>query len=136
MLAGEPRRYAAWLAGFDDSTTHWDEFVRSVPHQRKTASGEWGVPAYNGGLFSEEPAGSQVGGTAGRRDRVPKASFGPILTNLLVDETRGRASARWTSGSLGVREFGTIYEGLLESELSVAEVDLVVGQPRASYAPR
>jgi type I restriction-modification system DNA methylase subunit len=36
--------------------------------------------------------------------------------------------------SLGVREFGTIYEGLLESELSVADQDLAV-DARGSYIP-
>src|SRR5690606_37352678 len=30
--------------------------------------------------------------------------------------------------SLGVREFGTVYEGLLESELAVAETDLTVDE--------
>ena len=40
--------------------------------------------------------------------------------------------------SLGVREFGTIYEGLLESELSVAETDLTVetrGKSKDAYRP-
>jgi len=36
--------------------------------------------------------------------------------------------------SLGVREFGTVYEGLLESELSVADTDLVVDKA-GFYAP-
>ncbi|GAH47434.1 unnamed protein product, partial [marine sediment metagenome] len=59
--------------------------------------------------------------------------FGPILMNLLVEETLegfGPVDFR----TLGVREFGTIYEGLLESELSVAEVDLVVDTDDR-YAP-
>ena len=36
--------------------------------------------------------------------------------------------------SLSVREFGTIYEGLLESELSVAETDLAVDK-KGKYYP-
>ena len=36
--------------------------------------------------------------------------------------------------SLGVREFGTVYEGLLESELSVAEEDLAVDK-EGQYVP-
>ena len=36
--------------------------------------------------------------------------------------------------SLSVREFGTIYEGLLESELSLAEQDLIVDQ-NGTYLP-
>ena len=37
--------------------------------------------------------------------------------------------------SLGVREFGTIYEGLLESELSIAQVDLAVDPKTKAYLP-
>ena len=40
--------------------------------------------------------------------------------------------------SLGVREFGTIYEGLLESELSIAETDLTIetrGKNKDAYRP-
>src|SRR5205814_1216353 len=63
---------------------------------------------------------------------LPNAVFGPVLHHLLLIDTQdtdtdghpvlGPVDFR----SLGVREFGTIYEGLLESELAVAETDLTV----------
>ena len=117
---------------FDDSCTHWDEFVKLCRAVDTGKPKEWGVPPYNGGLFIEDkdvsPVGALLAGVA-----IPNKDFGPILTNLLVDETPegfGPVDFR----SLGVREFGTIYEGLLESELSVAEVDLVVDK-NGFYAP-
>ncbi|MEW2481737.1 hypothetical protein AB0876_19300 [Mycobacterium sp. NPDC049093] len=85
----------------------------------------WQVPAYNGGLFSGDPAISKEGAILATLT-LPDAIIGPALQHLLVDEsedgTRGPVDFR----SLSVREFGTIYEGLLESSLSVAEQDLTV----------
>jgi len=110
--------------GFDASTTHWDEVARLWKAIDK-GHAEWGVPAYNGGLFAED---EHVFPTGARLSEISLANieFGPVLTNLLVDETPegfGPVDFR----SLGVREFGTIYEGLLESELSVADGDLALG---------
>ncbi|MFO8012448.1 MAG: hypothetical protein R6X20_03985, partial [Phycisphaerae bacterium] len=93
---------------------------------------EWDVPPYDGGLFSEDPQHSLAGAELAAIS-LPNESFGPALTNLLVEETNegiGPVDFR----SLGVRDFGTIYEGLLESELSVAEVNLVV-ERRGLYFP-
>lgn len=85
---------------------------------------EWGVPAYDGGLFSEDqevsPTGAILAGLT-----LPNTVFGPALAGLLlVDGNDGLGPVDFRS--LGVGEFGTIYEGLLESELSVAETDLAV----------
>ena len=41
---------------------------------------------------------------------------------------------QWTSGLWSVREFGTIYEGLLESQLSLAEEDLALNR-KGVYVP-
>jgi hypothetical protein len=59
-----------------------------------------------------------------------------VLTSLLADNTPegwGPVDFR----SLGVREFGTVYEGLLENELSIAEVDLTTEsvEKQAQYRP-
>ena len=70
---------------------------------------EWGVPAYNGGMFSEEAVVSPAGGLLAGIS-LPNKDFGPVLCDLLVDPTPegfGPVDFR----SLGVREFGTIYEG-------------------------
>lgn len=109
---------------FDESPTHWGEFMK-LCHAVNNSHREWGVPEYNGGLFSEERSVSLVGAKLAELI-LPNNQFGPILMNLLVEESPegfGPVDFR----TLGVREFGTIYEGLLESELSAAEVDLTIG---------
>lgn len=108
---------------FDDGDSLWEEVSRLF---RAVAGGhrEWGVPAYNGGLFSRESDVSRVGELLAEL-RLPNKVVGPVLANLLLigtPEGIGPVDFR----SLGVREFGTIYEGLLESELAVAETDLAV----------
>jgi hypothetical protein len=108
---------------FGKDTIYWEEIdhiFRAVDQGRT----EWGVPAYNGGLFSRRREVSPEGAVLSEI-RLPDYVFGPVLTALLVDETPegwGPVDFR----SLGVREFGTIYEGLLENELSLAEVDLAL----------
>jgi len=113
---------------FDSSDTLWSEVAR-LCRAVDRGNSEWGVPAYDGGLFSEErevsEAGSLLSGIA-----LPNTAFGPALSDLLlVEGTEGLGPVDFRS--LGVREFGTIYEGLLESELSVAEVDLAIDKTGA-----
>ncbi len=96
-------------------------------HQR------WGIPAYNGGLFSPDPSVNPVGGIIKDLD-LNNADFGPALAALIIDRTPDGAVGPIDFRSLSVREFGTIYEGLLESDLSVAEQDLALGKD-ATYLP-
>ena len=49
--------------------------------------------------------------------------MGPALKHLLIDTTREGVDGPVDFRSLSVREFGTIYEGLLESSLSKAETE-------------
>jgi len=118
-------------AAFDAGDTLWDEIARlfrSVDRGNR----EWGVPAYNGGLFSEEQEISAAGARLATIT-LPNTVFGPALSDLLlVEGPEGLGPVDFRS--LGVREFGTIYEGLLESELSVAETDLAVDKSGA-YRP-
>lgn len=108
---------------FDAGDTLWIEVERLFRAVDK-GNREWGVPPYDGGLFSDDADESRVGALLAKT-RLPNTVFGPALRDLLLvdtDEGLGPVDFR----SLGVREFGTIYEGLLESELSVAETDLAV----------
>lgn len=87
-----------------------------------------GVPAYGGRLFETDPAISPAGAELARIS-LPDSVFVPALAKLLLDWPADLAAA--PAGpvdfrSLRVREFGTIYEGLLESELAVAEDDLAL----------
>ena len=84
----------------------------------------WGVPAYNGGLFAEDPSVSPAGAALADL-RLTDDELGPALAWLLLDDgTEGIGPVDFRS--LSVREFGTIYEGLLESRLAVATDDLTV----------
>lgn len=84
----------------------------------------WGVPEYNGGLFSS--ADDNALGAKLAALTLPDSEFVAALRKLLLDETAEGQAGPIDFRPLGVREFGTIYEGLLESELSVAETDLAV----------
>ncbi len=85
----------------------------------------WGVPVYNGGLFSTDPDVNPVGPIIDQL-RLTNAEVGPALVALLVDQTPDGTVGPIDFRSLSVREFGTIYEGLLESELARADTDLTL----------
>jgi hypothetical protein len=85
----------------------------------------WQVPAYNGGLFGRDPVLHPEGALIKGLD-LPDSVMGPALQALLIDMTEDGVKGPVDFRSLSVREFGTIYEGLLESSLSLAEVDLTV----------
>lgn len=116
---------------FDRNAPHWDDIKRLFAAVN-AGNREWGVPAYDGGLFESDADVSPVGARL-EKVSLPGDVIGPILAELLVDESpEGRGPVDFRS--LGVSEFGTIYEGLLENELGVAEVDLAVGKDGA-YRP-
>lgn len=91
----------------------------------------WRVPAYNGGLFNEDRSEASQ---ALARIELKDTEFAPALRALLLDETEEGVLGPVDFRALGVREFGTIYEGLLEQELSMAGQDLIVDD-RGSYVP-
>lgn len=108
-------------------TSHWDEVTR-IWTAIERGDSELSVPPYNGGLFTRDPVVSRAGAELAKL-KLPNAIFEPALRDLLLIDLEP-VDFR----SLGVREFGTIYEGLLESELSVADQDLAL-DARGSYIP-
>ena len=90
---------------------------------------EWGVPAYDGGLFATVEEVSKTGAELAAIT-LPNESFETALRHLPVIETQEGVPGPVDFRSLGVREFGTIYEGLLESELAVAETNLVLKEQK------
>ena len=104
--------------------THWQE---TALLWQAVAEGnpEWGVPAYDGGLFANEEDVSKTGAELAAIT-LPNECFETALRHLLVIETPEGVPGPVDFRSLGVREFGTIYEGLLESELAVADSNLVL----------
>ncbi len=111
-------------ADYDEQATDlWDD-VNQLWDAVNHGNADWGVPAYNGGLFSADPEVSPSGAAIADIS-LTNAEFGPALSAVLVDQSPegvGPVDFR----SLSVREFGTIYEGLLESKLSVAQDDLAI----------
>lgn len=111
---------------------HWDDIVQLWRAVDKGNAG-WGVPGYNGGLFSNDPE-VNAAGAALAQIQLTDAEFGPALMAILVDEGADGVIGPVDFRSLSVREFGTIYEGLLESQLSVAPSDLAV-DAKGNYVP-
>lgn len=83
------------------------------------------LPAYNGGLFASDPERHPEGAFIDQLI-ISDSVMGPALAALLIDDTEDGVQGLVDFRSLSVREFGTIYEGLLESSLSVADQDLVL----------
>ena len=117
---------------FDEhSTSLWDD-VCTLWQAVDRGNVGFGVPEYNGGLFATDPEVSPTGATI-RKLELSDDEFGPALDALLIDdgpEGVGPVDFR----ALSVREFGTIYEGLLESQLSKAEEDLALNR-KGVYVP-
>lgn len=117
----DPESHAIW----DDLQQVWDVI--------NGGNRDWDVPAYNGGLFASD-ADRHPDGALISEMRLHDLAVGSALRHLLCDETEESGLAVVDFRSLSVREFGTIYEGLLESSLSRADQDLTV-DPRGSYLP-
>ena len=107
---------------WSDEPHLWNE-LRQLWRAVDRGNPEWRVPAYNGGLFSSDPEVAESGAIL-EKISVPDSRLAPALASLLLDETDEGVEGPVDFRSLGVREFGTMYEGLLESELAVAETDL------------
>lgn len=116
---------------FGSDPSQWDE-VRRLFAAIDGGKREWGVPAYDGGLFLSDPEEAPIGAALDRISLGDDAFAPPLAALLLEESAEGLGPVDFRS--LGVREFGTIYEGLLESELSVAQTDLGVG-PDGLYVP-
>lgn len=134
-LKTRAREYTETLAedgdiSFDDGSTElWRELLeiwRAVDEGDR----EWGVPEYSGGLFSS----TDGRGRAIARLRLTDAEIGPALEKLLVDTGRDGTRGPVDFKALSVREFGTVYEGLLESSLSLAPGDLAL-DAKDNYVP-
>jgi hypothetical protein len=118
---------------FDEhATSLWDDML-TVWGAVDEGNAGWDVPAYDGGLFSRDPS-TNPAGAALTTLRLHDSEFGPVLRALLVDTGEDGTQGPVDFRSLSVREFGTIYEGLLESDLSVSQTDLTVDE-KGSYVP-
>lgn len=108
------------------NTSVWDD-MRQIWDAVYHGNRDWNLPAYGGNLFRDDTqTGQQIDALA-----LSNAEFGPLLFKLLVDSGKDGTDGPVDFASLSVREFGTIYEGLLESSLSVAPSDLALDKSDA-----
>jgi hypothetical protein len=125
-LADLVNQHGLDAAPYDEySTDYWD-LVRALWAAIDRGRTEWNVPPYNGGLFSNDAASNPEGAALGELS-LTNAEFAPCLFGLLIDEGED-GFGPIDFASLDVREFGTIYEGLLESDLAVAPCDLALNK--------
>lgn len=113
----DPSTFGESASIWKDLTQVWDVIDQGAE--------DWLVPAYNGGLFGKDPEFHPEGALI-ERIRISDDVLGPALQHFIVDVTEDGVLGPVDFRSLSVREFGTIYEGLLESSLSVTEIDLTV----------
>ncbi len=112
-------------APYGDAATIWYDLIQ-VWDAIDQGNPDMQIPAYNGGLFGSNsdlhPEGALI-----RTLAIPDRVLAPALRALVIDDnTEDGVAGAVDFRSLSVREFGTIYEGLLESSLSVADQDLTV----------
>jgi hypothetical protein len=107
----------------NNSIELWSQ-VQNIARAIHDGSEEYGVPAYGGTPFSEDADVSAKGAllaTVELSDDV----FGPVLFSLILDDSDDEEGIGPIDfRELSVREFGTIYEGLLGSELGRAAENL------------
>lgn len=109
---------------YGEETGIWD-MLQEVWEAIDVGNPDWRVPAYNGGLFGSDPELRPYGALI-KELSLPDSVIGPALEALLIDKTEDDVTGMVDFRSLSVREFGTIYEGLLESSLSLADTDLTL----------
>jgi hypothetical protein len=126
QTVGDPAR------DFDPvATSLWGD-LRQLFNAIRVGNSDWGVPPYGGGLFEDDGLDGGLLGSI----QLPNKVVGEALYRLGWDEDDSD-SGKIDFGDLGVRQLGTIYEGLLSYEVAFATEDLRVdrraeGQP---YVP-
>jgi len=134
-LKTRARQYAEDLAHgeihFDEHATDLWKDLQAIWEAIRAGHIEWGVPAYGGSLFADDDeTGKSIAGVT-----LTNAEIGRALEKLLIDTGKDGTRGPVDFQALSVREFGTIYEGLLESSLSLAPSDLTVDPKSQAYLP-
>ncbi|MBK9713558.1 MAG: hypothetical protein IPO81_20000 [Kouleothrix sp.] len=96
-------------------------------------SDELNMPTYNGGLFSPQTEGGQFLDTYAIPDRFLARGLDRLARDV---DARTRALVFIDFKSLGVRQLGSIYEGLLEFKLRIAAEKLAVTKEKGKEGLR
>lgn len=116
----------------DKSYVIWER-LESLFRIVDEGSRELNVPPYNGGLFKDAGSHEFLG-----THRVSDRHLAPALDELSRQEVEGGERRFVDYGFIGVRELGSVYEGLLEFSLRIADEDLVVVKEKGKevYVPK
>ena len=95
-------------SSFDEGDSLWDEVTRLFRAVDR-GNREWGVPPYDGGLFSEDAEVSRVGALLAEIT-LPNTVVGPALRDLLLVDT-AEGLGPWTSGASGFASSGRCTKG-------------------------
>lgn len=106
------------------STDYWDDLL-NLFHIIDSGDPALNIPKYNGGLFSRHQHGFLEDNKIAD-SYLARAIF--ALTTYTDPEMGGRVFVDFKS--LGVKQLGSIYEGLLEFRLSQAEEELAIVRDR------
>ena len=104
---------------FDNTATSLWTDLRQLFSAVRAGNADWGVPPYDGGLFEDN---GLDGGLLAAID-LPNKVVGEALHKLGWDDDDA-GSGKIDFGDLGVRQIGTVYEGLLSYEIAFAATDL------------
>jgi hypothetical protein len=111
------------------ATTLWRD-VAALVEAMRTGQSAWGVPAYNGALFS--PDGFD-GAEVLEEASIPDAALAPALVALARDPDDPDMGVDFSGLEIG--HLGHIYEGLLSLRLSVADGDFRYDAKSDRYLP-
>jgi hypothetical protein len=116
----------------DKSYVIWER-LESLFRIVDEGSQELNVPPYNGGLFKDAGSHEFLG-----THRVSDRHLAPALDELSRQADEGGDKRFVDYGFIGVRELGSVYEGLLEFSLRIADEDLVVVKEKGKeiYVPK
>ena len=102
---------------------HWTD-IQTLWEAIYAGNKEFGLPEYGGSILSQDKSESEIGCYISRL-KIKNKFLVPALKRLLLTETGERPQAI-DFRSLSIREFGSIYEVMLEKEVTLAKEDIKI----------
>lgn len=109
----------------EESTSFWDYFI-NLSNYIYTGNTTWGVLSYKNEIFQKEPFNFSTEIVDLTKFRLTNNYFGPVLKAFLLDSVDKKKYGPIDFRSLSIKQLGSIYEGLLESNLSQAKTNLSI----------
>lgn len=106
-----------------ESHHHWTD-IQALWEAIYAGNKEFGLPEYGGSILSKEKSESEIGHYISRL-KIKNRFLVPALRHLLLTKV-GNDLHTVDFRSLSIREFGSIYEVMLEKEVTLAKEDVEV----------